>query len=622
VKEELETTVLKLDGKGILFPEYELAKEDGEPIILGVGGSSCVYEMRRRKDGTPGAMKVIGPEASLAIADRFKANSRLQRRLSEICPYIINIQKEMEIVLPANEEVAQNGKAGRRFQFQLMEKAERILEMDGERRMRLNDKAPKDQDGLMEFVRQVGDAIAAAHENGIVHCDIKLENIFWSEAEKRYKLGDYGIAMHIIKGEETQTVYSEGYAAPERVTLKPFGKAADIYSFGVVMYLLLNDLKFPGSSGYFVTAEQYEEGYVFPAPKNAKPQAVRVIQKMCSFRAEDRYHSIHEAAAALIGALSGEGEENAGRTVFEYGRTVQGAGTRSWSEGSYGETEYLTAYGTELAADDSRRLKRITSEVRKSDRRIGTESHGGLEQLSRYEEIKAKEKVDMALGLRGVLCAAAVAVLTAFFLFSMPEEAGALDNALVWFMPAAVLAEALLIGLFGRRPEVAFMTIGILVVLIAICQGAIIPGVVLAVCAIFMRPVLAAAGALGTAAWMAACRFGGGFGLEILAEKDVAWILLTLIYLCVLWQIMHENYVREGKCGADVLGILIPVGLVVAGIVIIVLKTFFGLNPPEIIVKLHFVRMGLLVYVGGCVLAALYDMRTKDKADEAQSSKA
>ena len=77
------------------------------------------------------------------------------------------------------------------------------------------------------------------------------------------------------------------------------------------MYLLLNELKFPGSNGYYSVAVQYNSDFVFPAPTHASEGMTRIIRKMCSFYSEERYQTMSEVLADLSRVLDSEDIEDA-----------------------------------------------------------------------------------------------------------------------------------------------------------------------------------------------------------------------------------------------------------------------------------------------------------------------
>ncbi len=95
------------------------------------------------------------------------------------------------------------------------------------------------------LVRQLADALAAAHQAGIIHRDLKPENIMYDPAAQRVKLLDFGIARDAdLPAEErlTRTGFFVGtvrYVAPEALSGELVDGRADIYSLATITYWLL-----------------------------------------------------------------------------------------------------------------------------------------------------------------------------------------------------------------------------------------------------------------------------------------------------------------------------------------------------------------------------------------------
>jgi serine/threonine protein kinase len=101
---------------------------------------------------------------------------------------------------------------------------------------------------MRPILRQIAEGIAHAHKMGIVHLDIKPENILIDKSTHQAKIIDWGLgAMVQPKQKLTSFVGSYEYCAPEILQSFPYdGKKADCWSFGVMMYVCLIGL-FPWS---------------------------------------------------------------------------------------------------------------------------------------------------------------------------------------------------------------------------------------------------------------------------------------------------------------------------------------------------------------------------------------
>lgn len=152
---------------------------------------------------------------------------------------------------------------------------------------------------------QIADALNHAHENGIVHRDIKSHNIMIGP-RGRVKVADFGIA----RATSSQTITHTGsvmgsvhYFSPEQARGSYIGEQSDIYSLGVVLYeMVTGKLPFSGDSPIAVALKHLQEEPRDPAQlRPGLPQSVdNVIRRaMC----KDPHHR-HSSAAALQEDLS------------------------------------------------------------------------------------------------------------------------------------------------------------------------------------------------------------------------------------------------------------------------------------------------------------------------------
>lgn len=91
------------------------------------------------------------------------------------------------------------------------------------------------------LMRQVLEAVAFMHENGVVHRDLKPENLLYYDQKEDSKImiSDFGLSKTEESGVMATACGTPGYVAPEVLQQKPYGKAVDVWSIGVITYILL-----------------------------------------------------------------------------------------------------------------------------------------------------------------------------------------------------------------------------------------------------------------------------------------------------------------------------------------------------------------------------------------------
>ncbi|MDN4607515.1 Stk1 family PASTA domain-containing Ser/Thr kinase [Sporosarcina highlanderae] len=163
----------------------------------------------------------------------------------------------------------------------------------------------------VNIMKQLVSAIANAHHNGIVHRDIKPQNILM-DADGDVKITDFGIAMALHATAHTKTnsvIGTVHYLSPEQARGGMATKKSDIYSLGIVFYeLLTGELPFSAETAVAIAIKHLQEET--PSVRNrfpGIPQSVEnVILKATAKDATYRYQSADEMYDDLLTVLSHE----------------------------------------------------------------------------------------------------------------------------------------------------------------------------------------------------------------------------------------------------------------------------------------------------------------------------
>jgi eukaryotic-like serine/threonine-protein kinase len=155
----------------------------------------------------------------------------------------------------------------------------------------------------LAVVRGTATALDHAHARGVVHRDVKPQNILL-DAEGRVYLADFGIAR-LAEGATrvTQTGMITGtpnYMAPEQATGQPADHRADVYALGVVAYeLLTGRVPFSADTPVAVLMKHVSDPIPLPSPADVPEPVIRALLKCLAKRPDERWGTASEFATAL-----------------------------------------------------------------------------------------------------------------------------------------------------------------------------------------------------------------------------------------------------------------------------------------------------------------------------------
>lgn len=265
---------------------------------LGSGASSVVYRIEaKRENRTDVSALKVEPitldDVMYLDEDRKKAYLEKKRQAAvnettimyklKKCPYIVGYEDETIMKLQNTEGYVLLIRMEYLTCLQTMVKEKRF---------------DRSEANVLKLAADIGSGLKAAHDNGIIHRDVKPANFFVSE-DNVYKLGDFNISKSSASARSFAG--TEGYIAPEIYKAKQsvdnsYTNQADIYSLGICIYQLMNDYCFPFEDGCLVeeAIDRRMNGDQLPPPKNASPEFAAIILKACAYDPKDRYQSAEE----------------------------------------------------------------------------------------------------------------------------------------------------------------------------------------------------------------------------------------------------------------------------------------------------------------------------------------
>lgn len=248
-------------GDKLEFGHYTILKE------LGSGGMGVVYHCRDEFLQREIAIKMMLPEvmAENDTVEVFRQEARLAARLEH--PGIVTIHN-----------IGVENRQGEVYHYIAMEYLP-----GGSLRARIEGKKVAMEEAL-EWMKQLATAMNYAHKQGVVHQDIKPDNIFITQ-DGNIKIGDFGLAL-IATGpafeRHAQGKGTPAYMSPELCRGEPRDHRSDIYSLGAVFFEILTGERPFKASGMVDMALKHATAPL-PVASSIRPEVPKILDKIIKY---------------------------------------------------------------------------------------------------------------------------------------------------------------------------------------------------------------------------------------------------------------------------------------------------------------------------------------------------
>ncbi len=263
------------------------------------GGMAIVYRAWHKGLEKDVALKILKPEHTHKhpeLAEKFRKEGAITHSLQDN-PHIVR-------VIDAKTIRAKDLFGG-------MEHACLVMEWLEGRTLRdeIESKGSLSQERIVKLFEQLCKGVAYAHNNNIIHLDLKPGNIMLvkkNEAEEMVKILDFGLAKILTPDTLylTSLILTPEYSAPEQLEQRKVGVRSDIYSLGVILYqMFTGNVPFDGDSVIDIINKVVNDPPPLPSKSNPaitiSPAVEAVILKALEKKPEHRYQTVMEFAEVL-----------------------------------------------------------------------------------------------------------------------------------------------------------------------------------------------------------------------------------------------------------------------------------------------------------------------------------
>ncbi|MBN8593282.1 MAG: serine/threonine protein kinase [Anaerolineae bacterium] len=255
---------------------------------IGSGGMAVVYKALNTETKRRVALKVLRSMVAEnpAAVERFQQEATIATRLKH--PHVVQIHSHGQL-------------RGRHYlEMQFM--------AGGTLQQRLQNPTELSVQEAIRLLRHVASALDYAHSQGVIHRDLKLENILLDDRGNA-ALGDFGIARAADSANLTATGMMIGtplYLSPEQILGNPHDFRADLYGMGIIAYVLTVG-QYPFNGEKIATILNAHVTIPAPTPSNINPQIPKsvdaVLLKALAKHPEERYPSADMLVEALARAF-------------------------------------------------------------------------------------------------------------------------------------------------------------------------------------------------------------------------------------------------------------------------------------------------------------------------------